>query len=177
MSKTKTACCYTPAFPYQRHFDGYVEISEEDAALFWGVNFDPAPDHQSNNTSPILSARATQTVEEINPERVMSIGSVPTSEPDDPRRVDVSAALVDASQDTKPVEPARAISGREQTGASADNTLTPRPLCFQSTIGTQANELHQPRVETSLEDETPITPTETTIPGPTQPEGLRTKRK
>ncbi len=33
-SKTETARCYTPAFPYQRHFDGYVEMSEEDAVLF-----------------------------------------------------------------------------------------------------------------------------------------------
>ena len=32
------ARCFTPAFPYQRHFDGYVEMSEEDAALFWRVD-------------------------------------------------------------------------------------------------------------------------------------------
>ncbi len=32
------ARCFTPAFPYQRHFDGYVEMSEEDATLFWRVD-------------------------------------------------------------------------------------------------------------------------------------------
>ena len=35
VSKTETARCYTPAFPYQRHFDGYVEMSEGDGVLFW----------------------------------------------------------------------------------------------------------------------------------------------
>ncbi len=34
VKKTETARCFTPAFPYQRHFDGYVELSEEEA-LFW----------------------------------------------------------------------------------------------------------------------------------------------
>ncbi len=33
-SPVETALSYTPAFPYQRHFDGYVEMTEEDAALF-----------------------------------------------------------------------------------------------------------------------------------------------
>ncbi len=39
MAKTEAARCFTPAFPYQRHFDGYIEMSEEDAALFWEVDF------------------------------------------------------------------------------------------------------------------------------------------
>ena len=29
-AKTEAAWCYMPAFPYQRHFDGYIEMSEED---------------------------------------------------------------------------------------------------------------------------------------------------
>ena len=37
--------------------------------------------------------------------------------------------------------------------------------------------MNQPRIGTSLEDETPITPTETIIPGPTLPKSIRTKRK
>ncbi len=32
-SNTEVAQCYTPSFPYQRYFDGYIEMSEEDAAL------------------------------------------------------------------------------------------------------------------------------------------------
>ncbi len=43
-SKTEMARCYTHAFPYQRHFYGYVEMSEEDAALFWEIGNHPAPD-------------------------------------------------------------------------------------------------------------------------------------
>ncbi len=35
--------CFTPAFPFQRHFDGYVEMSEEDAALFWSVDIPTDP--------------------------------------------------------------------------------------------------------------------------------------
>ncbi len=30
--------CFTPTFPFQRHFDGYVEMSEEEDALFWNVD-------------------------------------------------------------------------------------------------------------------------------------------
>ncbi len=33
-----TLKCYTPSFPYQRHFDGYIEMSGDDTALFWEVN-------------------------------------------------------------------------------------------------------------------------------------------
>ncbi len=42
-SETEMACCYTPTFPYQRHFDGYVEMSEEDAALFWEIDNHSVP--------------------------------------------------------------------------------------------------------------------------------------
>ena len=81
---------------------------------------------------------------------------------------------MDDSQDTKPVEPAHGVHGRDQTGAPADTTFTLRPLCLQATIGTQTDEMDQLGAETSLENETPITPTETTISGPTQPKGIRT---
>ncbi len=43
MTNNEKARCFTPAFPYQRHFDGYVEMSEEDAALFWGVGTSTDP--------------------------------------------------------------------------------------------------------------------------------------
>ncbi len=38
MTNNEEARCFTPVFPYQRHFDGYVEMPEEDAALFWRVD-------------------------------------------------------------------------------------------------------------------------------------------
>ncbi len=37
------ARCFTPVFPYQRHFDGYVQMSEEDAALFWSIDIPMDP--------------------------------------------------------------------------------------------------------------------------------------
>ncbi len=130
--KIETAHCYTPAFPYQRHFDGYVEMSEEDAALFWEMDLDPAPDRKSDSADPILPTRAALTNAEVAPEKVISIGST-TSEPDDPPCTDARATLVDDSQDTKPVGPARAVHGRDRAGALADNTLASRPLCPQAT--------------------------------------------
>ena len=49
-SKTEMAHCYTPTFPYQRHFDGYVKMSEEDAALFWEIDNHPALDSGDGST-------------------------------------------------------------------------------------------------------------------------------
>ncbi len=122
-------------------------MSEEDAALFWEMDLDPAPDHRSDSVDSTLLTRP-----------------VSTSKPDDSRRTDASTTPVDESQDTKPVEPVRAVLGQDQTGAPADNTLTPRLLCPQATICTQTDEMNQPRAETSLEDEIPTALTETTTP-------------
>ncbi len=128
MPKAETTKCYTLVFPYQRHFDGYIEMSEDDAALFWEMDPDPAPSHQSDNIDPMLPAGTAPKAESTIPDKVTSIGPVPTSEPEDSRRADASATLVDESRDTKPVEPVCAVHGWDQTGASADNTLAPRPL-------------------------------------------------
>ncbi len=141
--KTKTALCYTPTLPYQRHFDGYVKMSKEDASLFWEMDLDPAPDHESDSADSTLPTRTAPIDEEVVHEEVISIGPVSTSKPDDSRRMDASATLMDESQDTKPVEPVHAVRGRDQTGAPADNTLTSRPLCLQATIGTQIDEMNQ----------------------------------
>ncbi len=175
--KTKTALCYTPALPYQRHFDGYVKMSKDDASLFWEMDVDPAPDHKSDSADSTLPTRTAPIDEEVVHEEVISIAPVSTSKPDDSRRMDASATLMDESQDTKPVEPVHAVRSWGQTGAPAHNTLSPRPLCLQATIGTQINEMNQPSIETSLEDKTPSNPTDTTIPGPTQPKSIRTKCK
>ena len=72
-SKTETARCCTPAFPYQRHFDGYVEMSEEDVALFWEVDSNPAPDPEGVSVGPTLPDRAASIVKEATPEKVILI--------------------------------------------------------------------------------------------------------
>ncbi len=53
----------------------------------------------------------------------------------------------------------------------------PRPPYLQATIGTQTDETDQPRAETLLENEAPAIPKETTMPVPTQPKTIRTKRE
>ncbi len=65
--KTETARCYNPAFLYQRHFDGYVEMSEVDAALFWEVNIDPTSDRGLISTGPTLPDRAAPIDKEAAP--------------------------------------------------------------------------------------------------------------
>ncbi len=40
-SNTEAARCIMASFPYQCHFDGYIEISKVDAALFWEADPDP----------------------------------------------------------------------------------------------------------------------------------------
>ncbi len=51
---------YTPAFLYQRHFDGYVEMSEEDAALFWEMDNQPAPGPEDGGVGPGQADRTIQ---------------------------------------------------------------------------------------------------------------------
>ncbi len=50
------ARCFTPAFPYQRHFDGDVEMSEEDAALFWRVDTPTDPVSGEDSADPTLDS-------------------------------------------------------------------------------------------------------------------------
>ena len=54
-SKTEMARCYTPTFPYQRHFDGYVEMSEEDAVLFWEIDNHSTPEPGGSSVGPALA--------------------------------------------------------------------------------------------------------------------------
>ncbi len=81
---TETARCYTPAFPYQRHFDGYVEMSEEDAALFWEVDHNPAPDPEGVSVGPMLPDRSARIAKEAAPEKVIPTRPVPIDRPGDP---------------------------------------------------------------------------------------------
>ena len=83
------ARCYTPAFPYQRHFDGYVEMSEEDAALFWEIGNNPAPDLGGNSVGPALPDRDAPVTEEAASETTSSTRPEPSDGPDNPRCTDV----------------------------------------------------------------------------------------
>ncbi len=89
-SKTEMARCHTPAFPYQRHFDGYVKMSEEDTALFWEIGNHPAPDPGGSGVGPGLTDRAIPMTKEAAPETTTSWPRpVPSDRPDDPQCTDV----------------------------------------------------------------------------------------
>ena len=80
------ARCYTPTFPYQRHFDGYVEMSEEDAALFWEIDSHPAPGPENNSGGPKLAEGTVPVTEETVPENTAITRPVLDDRPEDPRR-------------------------------------------------------------------------------------------
>ncbi len=100
------ARCYTPTFPYQRHFDGYVEMSEEDAALFWEIGNNYTPDVAGSHVGPTLADRAFSMPEEAVPKTTMSPKPVSNGRPDDPQCTDVCARPAGDSRDTKPTDPA-----------------------------------------------------------------------
>ena len=75
-SKIEMARCYAPAFPYQRHFAGYVEMSEEDAALFWEIDNHPTPDPGGSSTGPALADRAVPMPEETVPETLTRLSKM-----------------------------------------------------------------------------------------------------
>ncbi len=181
------ARCYTPAFPYQRHFDGYVEMSEEDAALFWEIGNNPAPDPGGDSVGPTLSDSAAPMAKEAASETKISIRPVPSDRPDNsqcmndgpdsPRCTEVCANPTDDSQDTTPADSASMACVQERIRALSDDILIPRPSHLQATIGTQTDETTQPRMETLEENETPAILKETTMLGLTQPMSIRMKRK
>ncbi len=175
--KTKTARCYTPAFPYQRHCGGYVEMSEEDAALFWDVGIDSTLDPKCVNVDLTLSTRAAPIAEEATPKKEIPIRPVPSCEPDDPRRTDACANPMEDSQDSKPVESAHMARMQDREEAFTDDTSPSRPPPPQATTGTQTNEMKKSRIETLLENEPTAISKEKTIPGPDQPQDSRTQHK
>ncbi len=102
MAESERARCFTPAFPYQRHFDGYVEMSEEDAVLFWRVDTIIDPVSGEEDTYSALGLTEATPVKGLClrtttlPEPVIA-----TSSP----AVDCSTAKVapaETAQDTKP---------------------------------------------------------------------------
>ncbi len=104
MSKTETARCYTSAFPYQHHFDGYVEMSEEDTAFFWEIDSSPTPNPEGDSAGLTSLAKAAMITEGTAPENVIPIRSVPIDKPNDPQCTDACARSSYDSQDTKPAE-------------------------------------------------------------------------
>ncbi len=143
-SPVEMAHCYTPTFPYQRHFDGYVEMSEEDAALFWEVSSHPAPSPEDSSVGPKQAERTVPVTEESVPEKIVETRSVPEDRPKDPQCTGVCNRPVSESQDTKPADSARLALVQERTGAPVDDPATPGHPRLQATTGTQTDETTQP---------------------------------
>ena len=121
------ALCYTPTFPYHRHFDGYVEMSEEDAALFWEVDNHPALGPEDDDATPEQADRAVPVMKEIVPENTTVTRPVPNDKPGDPQCIGVCNRPVSDRQDTKPADSAHRARVQERTGTPADDTVTPGP--------------------------------------------------
>ena len=146
-SGIEMAHCYTPTFLYQRHVDGYVEMSEEDAALFWEIDPHPTPDPGGSSIGQALTDRAVPIPEETVLETTMSTKLVPSDRPEDPRCTGVCIRPAGGSQDTKPADSALLAHVQESAGAPTDDSLTARPPCLQATLGTQSDGTTQPRIE------------------------------
>ncbi len=168
-SPVEMARCYTPTFPYHRHFDGYVEMSEEDAALFWEIDDQPAPGPEDNSTEPGQADGTIPVMKEIIPENTTVTRPVPNGKPEDPQCTGVCNRPVSDSQDTKPADSARRAHVQERTGVPADDTVTPGSPCLQASTGTQTEEIISTRMEILEENEAPETLQETVTPGPEQP--------
>ncbi len=168
-SQTEMARCYTPTFPYQRHFDGYIEMSEEDVALFGEIDNHLTPDPGHSSVGPALTDRTVLGTEEIVPGTTTSTIPVPGDRPEDPQCTDACTRPVGDNQDTQPADSARLAHMQERVGAPVDDSMISRPLHLQAAIGTQTDETTQPRIEALEESETPAILKETVIPGPTQP--------
>ncbi len=121
MVKAEAASCFTPAFPYQRHFNGYVEMSEEDAALFWEVETDPNLTSRRDCTYPAPYSVEATLAEGLCP-RTTGLPAPMTARSS--QAIDcrlVQSAPIETAQDTKPAMQPHATSTwtllrpREQT--------------------------------------------------------------
>ncbi len=169
------ARCYTPTFLYQHHFDRYVEMSEEDVALFWEVDGHHAPGPEDNRVGLKLAERTVPVTEETVPEKTTVAKSVPNKKPGDPQSTDVCNRPVSDSQDTKPADSARLDHVQEKPGAPVDDAVTPGSPRLQATTGTQTDETTQPRIETLKESKAPETLKKKVTPGPEQPVSNKTQ--
>ena len=161
--------CYTPTFPYQRHFDGYMEMSEEDAALFWETDSSHAPSPEDNRAGPVLAERTVPVTEETVPENTTVTRPVSNEKPEDPQRNSVCNRPVSDSWDTKPADSARRARVQERIGVPEDNSLIPGSPRLQASTGTQTDGTIPTRIETQKEIEAPETLKETAPPGQSSP--------
>ena len=174
MSPVETARCYTPTFPYQRQFDGYVEMSEKDAALFWEIDSHPEAGPGDSDVEAKLEEKTIPETEETVPENSAVTGPMPDDKPDDPRSTGMRDRPVRSSQDTKPADLARQAHVHERLDAPADDSVPPGPSYPVVTAGTQTDVTSQPGIETWRENETPEPLKETVTPGPKQPASSET---
>ena len=72
-------------FLYKWHFDGYVEMSEEEAVLFWEIDNHPTPGSRDSSVGPALADGIIPVTEETVPETTTSTKPVPSDKPEDPR--------------------------------------------------------------------------------------------
>ncbi len=173
-SPAEMAHCYTPTFPYQHHFDRYVEMSKEDAALFWEIDSHPAPGPGDSSVGPTLADGTVPVTEETVPEIPAETRPVPNDRPEDPQCTSICNRPVGDSQDNKPADSARLARVQERSGAPVDDSVTPEPPCLQATTSTQTDETTPPRTETLEENEASETLKETVTPRSMQPGSNKT---
>ncbi len=181
-AESERARCFTHAFPYQRHFDGYVEMSEEDAALFRRVDIPTDPVSGEESADPVLdSIEATpvkglclETTSLLEPVRATSETAVDGSTG--------KVALAETAQDTKPTLQSQATNTEDVDEIQKAETAIQR-LC-QVTTGTQTengDSLQEAETlnlkETLSEDTSSDTPIEITYFGLTQPKDMRVRQK
>ncbi len=180
-TENEKARCFSPAFPYQRHFDGYVEMSEKDAALFWRIDTPTDPVSGEESAYPVLDLIEAMPVKGL----CLEITPLPkpvraTSAP----AVDCGTgkgALAETAQDTKPAVQSRATTTVDVDEIQEAGTAIQR-LC-QVTTGTQTesgDSLQEAETlnlkETLSEDTSSDTPIETSF-GLAQPKDIRVRRK
>ena len=179
-ANNERARCFTPAFPYQRHFDGYVEMSEEDAALFWRVD---------TPTDPVLGEEsAGQTLESTEATPVEGLCLEAMTSPEQARAVNMPTdecsirknTPAETAQDTKPAIQSQATD--PVIGDEIQRNEIAAPLLRQATTGTQTEsgdsllETETLNLKETMHEETPSnTPIETMSSGPPQPKDRRTR--
>ncbi len=139
-------------FPYHRHFDGYVKMSEEDAALFWEMDDQLTPGPENDSMEPRQADGTVPVMKEIIPENTTVTRPVPSDWPEDLQCTGVGNRPVSDSQDTKPADSARRARLQERTGVPADDTVTLGTPCLQASKGTQTEEIIPTRIETLEEN-------------------------
>ncbi len=174
--------CFTPAFPFQRHFDGYVEMSEEDAALFWSVDIPADPVSGETGASPALEPAEAAPAGRPCPEaKTLPEQAITPSAP----TVQCSirqATLAEVAQDTQPAMRSQATSTVDVDEVSGEKTNISMPR--QITTDTQTengDSLLGAEVltlkETQSKETSSNTPIETMSSGPLPPKDMRERQK